>query len=165
MKMNMKKRNISNYIPHGKSIICMKFCIDLLSCSGEEVYIFIFNPIWPTDHVTEDIVNLIRYSHRVEDQVYEVSDFSDKDFDSTNYGWNTTSLMMSSISPKNTMGSWWCMYAKFIFFHWVSEWENSPFRLVLHINLYAYFEPTCNTRKHLKMPVVGLMVRVVGLGS
>ena len=45
-------------------------------------YDFIFNPIWPPDHVT-DVVNLILHSRQLVDQIYEVSDLSDKD-----YGWN-----------------------------------------------------------------------------
>ena len=40
-----------------KSIMCMKFCIDPLSSFGEDV--FIFNPIWPPDQVTDDIINLM----------------------------------------------------------------------------------------------------------
>ena len=53
-----------------KLIMCMKFRIDLLSGSGEDFFkVFIFNPIWPSDHVTDDIVNLILHSHRVVDQI------------------------------------------------------------------------------------------------
>ena len=73
-------------------------------------YVFIFNPIRPPDHVTDDVINLILHSHRVVDQTYEVSDFSDKDFDSTNYGWNTTSAMTLLLSPYNPQGE--LAYAK-----------------------------------------------------
>ena len=48
--------------------------------------VLIFNPIWPPNYVTDDVINLILHSHRVVDQTYEVSDFSDEDFDSTDYG-------------------------------------------------------------------------------
>ena len=52
-----------------------------------------------------DVINLLLPSHRVVHQIHEVSDFSNKDFDSTNYGWNTTSPMMSSLLPKIPHGS------------------------------------------------------------
>ena len=60
--------------------------------------VFIFNPIWLPDHMTNDIINLIFHSKWVVCLIYEVSDFLEKDFNSTNYSWNTTSPIMSSLS-------------------------------------------------------------------
>ena len=57
------------------------------------------------------------------DHIYEVSDFSDKDFNSTNYGWNTTSPMTSSLSPKIPHGEL-MTYAKFEFFSFSSFGEH-----------------------------------------
>ena len=96
----------------------MKFCIGLLSGSWKKIFffnVFIFNPIWPPDHVTDDVINLILHSHCVVDQIYEISGFLNKDFDSNNYGWNTTSPMMSLLSPDIPHGEF-MTYAKFRFF-------------------------------------------------
>jgi len=58
------------------------------------------HPIMPHSFLAwvMNVINLILHSYRVTDLISDISDFSDKDFNSTNSRWNSISLM-TSLSP------------------------------------------------------------------
>jgi len=113
---------ITLYTTRGVDDVCQASIFSFSGFRENDVQMFYFNPICVPHHVTDEVINLILHTsgHRWDLWSFR---FLDKDFNSTNYGENTTPLMTSSLSPYILHGEL-MTYAKFNLFSLRSFWRQ-----------------------------------------